>query len=51
MWFRLDDQYGFPLREVLYKPRDSIWGKRVPGRGSSKCSGLEEGAWLVQGLE
>ena len=46
--FRLHDRYGFSLREVLYKPRDSIWGRGVPGRGYSKFSGLEVGVWLVQ---
>ena len=51
MWFRLGDPYGFPLREALCTPPDSIGGKRVPGRGNSKCNGQEEGTWLVQGLE
>lgn len=51
MWFRLGDPYGFPLREALCTPPDSNRGKRVPGRGNSKCNGQEEGTWLVQGLE
>lgn len=36
------------LREVPYESRHCIWGKRVPGRGNSKGSGLGVGAWLVR---
>lgn len=35
------------LREVRREPQ-GIWGKRVPGRGHSRCKGPEEGVSLAR---